>query len=84
MTINATTEANTTIHTYRHNINLQIDPWLHYFIVTSASIGLTLALLTFIFQLKHPKSRYHSSFSPSFQAKHGQLLPYHPRPPVLR
>ncbi len=34
---------------YRKNVNLEVDPWLHYFIVCSASVNLTLAALAFAF-----------------------------------
>lgn len=34
---------------YRKNVNLEVEPWLHYFIVTSAIINLSLAAFTFTF-----------------------------------
>jgi hypothetical protein len=34
---------------YRKNINLNVDPWLHNFIVYSSIINLSLAFLTFAF-----------------------------------
>lgn len=36
-------------HYYRKNVNLEVEPWLHYFIVTSAIINLSLAAFTFAF-----------------------------------
>lgn len=42
---------------YRVNVNLKVDEWLHYFIVTSAIINLAFAAFTFGFQISHPKSR---------------------------
>jgi len=42
---------------YRKNVNLEVEPWLHYFIVTSAFINLGLAAFTFVFQIMHPRAR---------------------------
>ena len=39
------------------NPNMQIEPWLKDYILISALVGLCLSVLTFIFQLTHPKSR---------------------------
>jgi hypothetical protein len=50
---NIYTESNTTDlgeeRYYRKNVNLNVDPWLHNFIVYSSIINLTLAFLTFAF-----------------------------------
>ena len=52
----ATSNSYPAVH-YKHNINLEIDPWLHYFIIGASIINLILAAFTLAFQMTHPKSR---------------------------
>lgn len=61
--INNATEVGTYIddsrgYHYRVNVNLKVDEWLHYFIITSSIVNLTFAAFTFGFQITHPRSRY--------------------------
>ena len=44
---------------YPVNVNLEFSPEMRILITISSIFGLTLTGLTFVFQLKHPKSRYY-------------------------
>jgi len=44
-------------HFYQPNVNLEVDEWLGQFELISSASSLGLAVLTFIFQMTHPKSR---------------------------
>lgn len=42
---------------YTRNINMEFDEYMQIFIIISSFFGLLLAGFTFVFQIKHPKSR---------------------------